>query len=172
MKSLIINRILFAAFSLSIVVACNTNSQPAQDDKVGTQQEIAEEAIKEWMIKTNEYPHYKPVVFGDLTPRYEMSSRTLPISIEIANEEELSKTTGDTRKLDSLKAEIAKYKGDLLGYLLPHKFQEVNMAGETINRELLFFLDTTLNVASALPPESFDYILDEKVFFRPDKDFE
>jgi len=27
-------------------------------------------------------------------------------------------------------------------------------------------------VASALPPESFDYILDEKVFFRPDIDFE
>jgi hypothetical protein len=46
------------------------------------------------------------------------------------------------------------------------------MAGETINRELLFFLDTTLKVASALPPESFDYILDEKVFFRPDSDFE
>jgi hypothetical protein len=59
-------------------------------------------------------------------------------------------------------------KGTLLGYIIPHKFEETNIAGETFNRELLFFVDTSFKVASALTPESFDYILDERVFFKPD----
>jgi hypothetical protein len=163
---------LLLALLLVLFSSCNGVRQPEQKAPIVAKQEMAEEAVKAWMIKSNEYPHYKPVVFGDLTPRYERSSRTLQLAIEIANEEALTATADNKHKLDSLKAEIAKYKADMLGYLLPHKFQEQNMAGEIINRELLFFLDTSLRVASALPPESFDYILDEKVFFRPDIDFE
>lgn len=172
MKSASKHSILFLAVFTFILFGCNGGGEQVQQDKIVDKQEIAEEAVKTWMIQSNEYPHYKPVVFGDLTPRYERSSRTLQLTIEIANEEAISNASGDKQRLDSLKSEIAKYRKDLLGYLLPHKFQELNMAGETINRELLFFLDTTLSVASALPPESFDYILDEKVFFRPDSDFE
>jgi hypothetical protein len=172
MKSTSKHSILFLTAFTLILFGCNGVEKQVQQNKIVDKQEIAEEAVKTWMIQSNEYPHYKPVVFGDLTPRYERSSRTLQLTIEIANEEAISKTNGNKQRLDSLKSEIAKYRNDLLGYLLPHKFQELNMAGETINRELLFFLDTTLKVASALPPESFDYILDEKVFFRPDSDFE
>jgi len=163
---------ILLALLLALFNSCNGVRQPEQKAPIVVKQEIAEEAVKAWMIKSNEYPHYKPIVFGDLTPRYERSSRTLQLTIEIANEEAITATADNKHKLDSLKTEIAKYKADMLGYLLPHKFQEQNMAGEIINRELLFFLDTSLRVASALPPESFDYILDEKVFFRPDKDFE
>lgn len=148
-----------------------TSKPPKQDKVLQSKQEIAEDAIKKWMIKSNEYPHYKAIVFGDLTPRYHKTSQTLQLSIQIADELEASKLSGDKHKLDSLNAEIAKYKGDLMGYLIPHKFQETNIAGETINRELLFFMDTSLRVASALPPESFDFILDERVFFRPDSAF-
>lgn len=173
MKPISIFTYLHLAILLVFFYGCaGGDSQQVKEEREAAKQEIAEEAVKAWMIKSNDYPHYKPVVFGDLTPRYEKSTRTLQLSIEIANEEAIRNTADNKHKLDSLKAEIAKYKSDMLGYLLPHKFQEQNMAGEIINRELLFFLDTSLRVASALPPESFDYILDEKVFFRPDKDFE
>ncbi len=153
-------------FALSIV-GCK-GPQPSENEFTATKQQKAEEAIKSWMQNSKDYAYYKPVVFGDLSPRYEKTDLTLQLSIEIGEEEVISKETGNTQKLDSLRNLMEKYKGNLLGYILPHKFQETNLAGETLNRELLFFLDTTFRVASALTPESFDYILDEKVFFRPD----
>jgi hypothetical protein len=161
----------FILFLLALLIVGFTGckSDKAKSDHTPlNNQEIAEEAIKTWITRSNEYPHYKPIVFGDLTPRYNRSSNTLSLSIQIADEEDISRKTGDTKKLDSLRNEIAKHKRDLMGYLIPHKFQEMNMAGETIIRELLFFLDTNLRIASALPPESFDFILDESIFFRPD----
>ncbi len=165
-----LSTVLIALTLAASLLSCNSKP-PAQEKILQNKQEIAEDAIKTWMIKSNEYPHYKPIVFGDLTPRYHKTSQTLQLSIQIADELEASKISGDKHKLDSLNAEIAKYKGDLMGYLIPHKFQETNIAGETINRELLFFMDSSLRVASALPPESFDFILDERVFFRPDSAF-
>lgn len=164
----ILSLILLSALVLSMP---NCKNKPAEVKILRTKQEIAEDNIKTWMIKSNEYPHYKPIVFGDLNPHYYKSSKTLHLSIEIADEVEASKLSANKHTLDSLYTEISKYKGDFLGYLIPHKFQETNIAGETINLELLFFLDTTLRITSALPPESFDYILDERVFFRPDSVF-
>jgi len=157
---------------LLIIIGTSCQREKDQAKKPITKQQIAEDAIKTWMINSKEYPHYKPIVFGDLTPRYEKSSRTLQLSIEIGDEEAKTQAEQNEQRLDSLKNELNKYQGDLLGYIIPHKFQEKNIAGETLSRELLFFLDTTLRVASALSPESFDYILDEKVFFRLDSVFE
>jgi hypothetical protein len=163
--------IINSAFIFVVVLLINTSCKSPKKDEGShayTKQEIAEDAIKSWMLTSKEYPHYKPVVFGDLAPRYEKSNRTLLLTIQIAEEEILSQANGDKQKLDSLKNEIEKYKGDLLGYLIPHKFTEKNLAGETLTKELLFFLDTTLRIASVLSPESFDFIMDERVFFRLD----
>jgi hypothetical protein len=161
------NSLFILLVVLAIAFSCSSPKTEGSSHEY-TKQERAEDAIKSWMLSSKEYPHYKPVVFGDITARYEKSNRTLLLSIQIAEEEELSKATGDKQRLDSLKNEIEKYRGDLLGYLIPHKFTEKNLAGETLTKELLFFLDTALRVASVLSPESFDYIMDERVFFRPD----
>jgi hypothetical protein len=161
--------IIYSLLMLALIFAVSCKGPKTKEDEhTFTKQEIAEEAIRSWMLNSNEHPHYKPVVFGDITPRYEKSNRTLQLSIQISEEQARSITTGNTEKLDSLMTEIEKYRGDLLGYLIPHKFAEKNLAGETLTKELLFFLDTALRVASVLSPESFDYIMDEKVFFRLD----
>jgi hypothetical protein len=159
-------KVLIVCFAISLT-ACK-KQQKTESGFVPTKQQIAEDAIKAWMINSKEYPHYRAVVFGDLTPRYLRTNRTLQLTIQISEEEIHSQQTGNTQRLDSLKAIMERHKGDMLGYIIAHKFQEINIAGETINRELLFFLDTSLRIASVLNPESFDYILDEKVFFRLD----
>lgn len=162
------NLLLLTTLALTLSFASCKESRTKEADFTPTKQQMAEDAIKQWMQKSQDYAYYKPVVFGDLSPRYEKTDRTLQLSILISEEEALSKETGKTHKLDSLKNLLDSNKGNLLGYIIPHKFQEKNIAGETLNKELLFFLDTSFRVASALTPESFDYILDEKVFFRPD----
>ncbi len=161
--------IAFVVFVLlTSLLGCKGGKTEAENP-LSEKQEIAEEAIKAWIIRTNEYPHYKPVVFGELSARYARNSRTLPLLVAIMNNED---SLQDKSRADSLKRELDHIEGSLLGYLLVHKFQDLNIAGETLHHELLFFLDTNLRVASALPPESFDHILDERIFFRPDEDFE
>ena len=155
--------VVFASF-----VGCN-HTKRENENPLKEKQEIAEEAITSWIINTNEYLDYKPVVFGEISARYVRNSHTLPLLLALYNAKDLGQ---DKSKVDSLSRQLASIEGSLLGYLLVHKFQDVNIAGETISHELLFFLDTNLHVASALPPESFDHILDERVFFRPDSDFE
>lgn len=157
------------ATTLMFIVSCQRVAETS--NKNITKQQIAEDAIKNWMISGQEYPHYKPIVFGDLTPRYEKSASTLNLSILIGEEEDKSDEERNVQRLDSLRNELNKHTGYLLGYIIPHKFQEKNIAGETLTQELLFFLDTALRIASAISPESFDYILDEKVFFRLDSAF-
>ncbi len=147
--------------------SCNNNPDAGKNAKL-TQQQIAEDAIKTWMLDSPDYPHYKPIVFGDITPRFEKTSSTLQLSIEISEEESKPLDEQNQPMLDSLKHELNKHKTDLLGYLVAHKFQLRNMAGDPIQKELLFFLDTTLTIASAVSPEAFDFILDEKVFFKLD----
>jgi hypothetical protein len=143
---------------------------PKQDSNefTPTKQQKAEDAIKSWMFENNEYPHYKPIVFGDINARYERSDRTLQLMTMIEQEEALSKEEGNTEKLDSLKTLLNSNLGELLGYIMLHKFQSADLAGEPLEMECLFFLDTTFRVASVLSPESFDLILTEKVFFRID----
>ncbi|MDD2197140.1 MAG: hypothetical protein PHE03_05250 [Bacteroidales bacterium] len=169
---MMLKKTVFVLLTTSFIftaISCQRTSETSQQNI--TKQQIAEDAIKNWMISGTDYPHYKPIVFGDLTPRYEKSASTLNLSILIAEEEDKSDKERNAPRLDSLKNELNKQKGYLLGYIIPHKFQEKNIAGETLSQELLFFLDTALRVASALSPESFDYILNEEVFFRLDSIF-
>ncbi len=161
--------IVLVILSLLVVsIVCCKSPKKQGETFTQSKQQKAEDAIKNWMLNSKDYPHYKPIVFGDVAPRYEKTNRTLQLSIQIGEEEERSKETGNTQKLDSLLTIMEQHKGELLGYIIAHKFQETNLAGEKINRELLFFIDTSFRVASALTPESFDFILDEKVFFRLD----
>ncbi|HZJ74276.1 MAG TPA: hypothetical protein VFC87_05685 [Perlabentimonas sp.] len=158
--------IIFVVFFF--IVGCKV-SQKEVEKPLKEKQEIAEEAITAWIINTNEYLYYKPVVFGELSARYVRNNQTLPLLAELTS---VVDSLQDEVKADSLRRELKRIEGGLLGYLLVHRFEDVNIAGETIYHELLFFLDTGLHVASALPPESFDHILDERVFFRPESDFE
>lgn len=149
-----------------IIFSCKstTTDQPA---KLNNQQK-AEDAINSWMLENVEYPHYRPIVFGDLTARYERTNKSFQLATQIYEQEIIIKETGDTRQLDSLKRVLESNKGNLLGYIMLHKFQTTNLAGEVQTIERLFFLDSTLCVASELSPESFDLIMTEKVFYRID----
>ena len=70
-----------------IAISTSCQRDKRKETKPITKQQIAEDAIKTWMINSKEYPQYKPIVFGDITPRYEKSSRTLQLSVEIGDEE-------------------------------------------------------------------------------------
>lgn len=157
--STIVCLLLLAAFSCK-------NPQKFDDKFVPSKQQRAEDAIKGWMLKNNENPHYKPIVFGDITPRYERTDRTFQLATLV--EEELVRSPQGSQKLDSLKNLQSQDKGNLLGYIVLHKYSTTNMAGETFNIENLFFLDTAYRVASVLNPESFDMILNERPFYRLD----
>jgi hypothetical protein len=158
-----------AIFTLLLLASCTNNNEKSQEENfVPTPQQQAEDAIKTWMFNNPEYSQYKPIVFGDLTPRFDRNSRTLQLSIQIGEEEAVSKETGEKDRLDSLKRIMYKNKSDMLGFIILHKFQEINLAGEIEVKERLFFLDTAFRVATVLTPESFDYILNERVFYRLD----
>lgn len=160
------NLFLIALVAFVLLSGCRQKEQKPQQDI--SKQEMAEDIVRGWMLNSKEYPHYKSIVFGDLTPRFEYSALTLPLTLQIAEEGKKAPEERNLQLLDSLNSEWVKQRGKLLGYLLPHKFQQMNIAGEVLQHELLFFLDSTLRVASVLSSESFDYILDEKVFFRLD----
>lgn len=159
--------LLFLALSLlALTSGCHQDS--SQSKSIISNQGKAEDAIKAWMQSSNEYPKYKPIVFGELTPRYQQSSITLPLVHRLEMEKAKEKSEINQRLIDSLEIEIERHQVVLLGYLLPHRYEKTNIAGEIFQEELLFFLDTSLRVASALSPESFDFILDERVFFQLD----
>ena len=158
-KSIILLIILLAAFS------CKGPQKP-DNGFVPTKQQRAEDAIKSWMLKSKEHPFYKPIVFGDITPRYERTNRSFQLNALV--EEELVRSPEGSAKLDSLKNLQNENQGNLLGYIIIHKYSTTNMAGETFNNESLFFLDTAFRVASVLNPESFDMILNERPFYRLD----
>ena len=157
-RIIIIGLILLSAFSCKEV--------KKEESFTPTKQQRAEDAIKNWMLKSNEYPYYTPIVFGDVTPRFERTDRAFQLSMLVA--EELSQNPDGSARLDSLKKLQNENPGDLLGYIILHKYTTKNIAGEVINNENLFFLDTTFRVASVLNPESFDMILNEKPFYRLD----
>lgn len=161
--SAIILCILFI-FNIS---ACKS-PKPSDNEFTPTKQHKAEDAIRVWMLDNKDYGHYKPIVFGDINSRYERSDRTVQLLSLIDQEEQISVETGNYAKVDSLKVLLENNKGLLLGYIMLHKFESTNLAGETTTKECLFFLDTTLRVASVLSPESFDMIMTEKLFYRLD----
>jgi len=141
---------------------------PVKEDTVycPTKQQRAEDTIKSWMFENNEYPHYKPIVFGEINARYERHDRTFQLMSMIEREEAAGKDDGSTDVRDSLKVLLEENLGELLGYTMLHKFNMDNLAGDMVEMECLFLLDTTFRVASVLKPEEFDLILTEKVFYR------
>ncbi|HNV81655.1 MAG TPA: hypothetical protein PLO02_07990 [Tenuifilaceae bacterium] len=131
-----------------------------------SKQQRAEDAIKSWMFENYEYPDYKPIVFGQVNARYERSERTLQLMTMIEKKENEDGGKGHTAEVDSLKTLLEQNLGELLGYTILHKFSITNLAGEPVETECLFLLDTLFRVASVLNPEEFDLILTEKVFYR------
>lgn len=166
MRHLRLLLLLFAFPLLTLTISCYQDS--GQSKSITSKQGKAEDAIRAWMQSSNEYPKYKPIVFGELTPRYHQSSITVSLVHLLEMEKAKEKGEASPKLIDSLELEIEKHQKILLGYLLPHRYEKTNIAGEVFQEELLFFLDTSLRVASALSPESFDFILDEKVFFQLD----
>ncbi|HOP05352.1 MAG TPA: hypothetical protein PL017_13120 [Tenuifilaceae bacterium] len=159
-----LSRVIVLAFLTMLAFSCKEVKK--EGCFTPTKQQRAEDAIKNWMLKSNDHPHYAPVVFGDVTPRFEQTNRSFQLSMLIAEEESLN--PDGSAKLDSLKMLQNENPGNLLGYIVLHKYTTKNIAGETISNENLFFLDTAFRVASVLNPESFDMILNEKTFYRLD----
>src|SRR5690554_3310250 len=106
--------IIFVVFFF--IVGCKV-SQKEVEKPLKEKQEIAEEAITAWIINTNEYLYYKPVVFGELSARYVRNNQTLPLLAELTS---VVDSLQDEVKADSLRRELKRIEGGLLGYLLVH----------------------------------------------------
>lgn len=153
--------LVLATISLAIIVACNKTSK--KEEKSST--EKATESINGWMVsKTNEYPNYKAIEYGELTPRYQESNRTYQLYNLI--EEEKSKQNPNTNTIDSLENLLNSNKGEFLGYTMIHKYQTKSVAGELIENENLFFLDSLFRIITILNADAYDQIMDEKLIFR------
>ncbi len=139
---------------------------PKSENEKVDKQKFAINAIEKWMLENSEYPSYKPIQFGDLNPRYERTPRS--IQLEGLIESELAQHPQGSEKLDSLRNLQTKNMGNLLGYILLHKYETTSNAGEKKVNESLFFLDTALRIATVLNPEAFDQILIERHVFRLD----
>lgn len=165
MKSFkIISFLIISSMLIFINYSCSVKEK---QDKKPSLELKASESITNWMTDNpDEYPMYKSLAFGELTPRYERTDRTLQLNDLIENEK--SKEVVNQKKLDSLLNLLESNKGLLMGYTILHKYQITNVAGETIENECLFFLDSTFRIASILNPDSYDLILDPKIIFRPD----
>ncbi|MGE0077379.1 MAG: hypothetical protein AB7S48_05920 [Bacteroidales bacterium] len=153
--------LIIALVSATVIISCNKSSK--NGNKTSTAK--AQESINAWMVsKINEYPNYKPVGFGELTPRYQKSNRTYQLYNLI--EEEKSKSTPNKKTIDSLENLLNSNKGEFLGYTIMHKYQTKSMAGETVENENLFFLDSLYRIITILNSDAYDQIMDEKLIFR------
>jgi len=154
--------IILLGLLIVLLNACKSNEiKTTADEKLL----LAKESIAYWVENNaDEYPYYKLVEFGDVTPRYLRTDRTIQLNDLIAQEQ--AKAEVDQKKLDSLNNLLESNKGLLMGYTIIHKYQTTNLAGEVLNNELLFFLDSTFRVASILDPEAFDLSLDPKSLFE------
>ncbi len=156
-----ISLLVVALLSVFIVISCNKSSK--NDKKSNT--EKAKESINGWMInKTSEYPNYKSVEFGELTPRFQKSNRTYQLYNLI--EEEKSKATPNQNTIDSLETLLNSNMGEFLGYTMIHKYNTKSIAGEVIENENLFFLDSLFRIITILNADAYDQIMDEKLIFR------
>lgn len=160
-----ISLLIVALLSIFIVFSCNKSSK--KEEKSHT--EKATESISGWMVsKTNEYPDYKSVEFGELTPRFQKSNRTYQLYNLI--EEEKSKETPNQKTIDSLETLLNSNMGEFLGYTIIHKYNTKSVAGETILNENLFFLDSLFRIITILNADAYDQIMDEKLIFRQEID--
>lgn len=131
-----------------------------------TKQDRAVSAIEKWMQGNTDYEGYKSIEFGELNPRFERTARSM--QVESLIEEELAINPNGSEKLDSLKNIQQNNMGNLMGYMVLHKYETSNNAGEKFVNESLFFLDTVFRVATVLNPEAFEQILIERHVFRLD----
>ncbi len=156
---------LAVLFVLLALASCTQRAKDEQQSK-NTKQEIAVTAIEEWMQGNTDYEGYKPIEFGEINPRFERTARSMQLASLI--EEELALNPDGSEKLDSLKNIQQSNMGNLMGYIVLHKYETSNISGEKFVNESLFFLDTAFRVATVLNPEAFDQILIERHVFRLD----
>lgn len=143
------------------LLACNTSSQKNE----ATPTDKAQKSIDNWMAsKPTEYPNYKAIDFGELTPRYQRSNKTYHLYNLI--EEEKAKSNPSQEKLDSLSNLLEQNKGEFLGYTILHKYLIKNNTGEIIESENLFFLDSVFRIITILNADAYDQIMNEKLIFR------
>ncbi|HPD94668.1 MAG TPA: hypothetical protein PLA24_02140 [Tenuifilaceae bacterium] len=145
-----------------VLLSCGHNSQNnSPEEKVKTN-------ITNWIkSRPSEYNEYQPINFGPLTARYRKDSRTIQLYSLL--EDEKNKTNPNQDIIDSLQNLLKKTPGTLLGYTITHKYQTKNVAGETITSENLFFLDSLYRIVTILNEDAYDQIMDEELFFRPEK---
>lgn len=156
---------LAVLFVLIALVSCTQKPKDEQQNK-NTKQDLAVSAIEKWMQGNSDYEGYKPIEFGEINPRFERTPRSM--QVESLIEVELAINPDGSEKLDSLKNIQLNNMGNLMGYIILHKYETSNIAGEKFVNESLFFLDTTFRVATVLNPEAFDQILIERHVFRLD----
>lgn len=155
------NILVLLASALIGLSACNTSSKKSE----ATPSDKAKESIDKWMgSKPSEYPNYKPVDFGELTPRYQRSNKTYHLYNLI--EEEKAKANPSQERLDSLSDLLDQNKGEFLGYTILHKYLIKNNTGEIIENENLFFLDSVFRIITILNADAYDQIMNEKLIFR------
>jgi hypothetical protein len=150
---------------LIAIASCNQKPKDEQQSK-NTKQDLAVSAIEKWMQGNTDYEGYKPIEFGEINPRFERTARSMQLESLIY--EEIALNPNGSEKLDSLKNIQQNNMGNLMGYIILHKYETSNIAGEKFANESLFFLDTVFRVATVLNPEAFDQILIERHVFRLD----
>lgn len=156
--------VLSVVYTVLLFTSCKASK--TEEEKSPTVK--AEESINNWMgTKTTDYPAYKSVSFGDLTPRYQKSNRTYQLHTLI--EIEKSKQNPNQNTLDSLENLLNSNRGEFLGYTIVHKYQTESVAGEIIENENLFFLDSLFRIITILNADAYDQIMDEKLIFRQEE---
>ncbi len=149
-----------ALMLLVAVISCKSNKTGEQSPS-----DKAQENIRAWLAsKPIDYPGYNPVAFGELTSRYQQSNRTFQLNNLI--EAEKSKPQPNPTSIDSLENLLKMNKGEFLGYTILHKYTTQSVAGETVENENLFFLDSLFRIITILNADAYDQIMDEKLIFR------
>jgi hypothetical protein len=149
-----------------LLATWSCKQSPHEKQAQDTKQATAVKAIEKWMQGNSDYEVYKPLEFGEVNPRFERTARSMQIEGFI--EEEFALHPEGSKKLDSLKSLKMRNMGNLMGYIVLHKYETSNIAGEKLQNESLFFLDTAFRVATVLKPDAFDQILIERHIFRLD----
>lgn len=159
--------IRFTAIALLAAILLACNGAGTNNKSTDVQLDSAKASISSWMTKhANDYPGYKPIEFGKLTPRYERNSYTYLLICNI--EEEKTSATPNRAKIDSLQRTLHSFKNYFLGYTILHKYSTEGQYGDYRTFENLFFLDSNFNIITVLGPDAYDQIMDEKLMFRPE----
>jgi len=165
MKMLKIKIGTIASICIIAAMLLSCKSETKKEPMDSTQKALV--TIQKWVENhSSDYPHYTPMEFGALTPRYKFNSRTHQILSSL--EEEKTKDTPNWRLIDSLQLLLDENKTDLLGYTIVHRFTTKALNGEVSEEEKIFFLDTLYRMVTVLNADSWDLIMDKELFFNPE----